>query len=247
MVINKNAFVFAFILLSIVLASSVVSAETYTVVAGKVYTSDYTQSLADAKVTIVCGSIKEEPITKNDGTYAAKILSSLCNINSEVAITASKDGYDSSSANVTVTLCDGNAICETDQTENTTIDYIALANPNLKESAPAQPTSSGGGGSSRRSTGSSVIVITSKNLTNQIVVPEVPENDSAQEEQITLNEDESAADTEESFLSKITGAFAGPGAAGSWIIVIIFLAIVIAAYIFVKRKTNTSNKSFYQN
>lgn len=244
MVVNKNALVFVFLLLGIILFSSLISAtDTYTVIAGKVYTSDYSQSLGDAKVTVVCGSTVETN-SKSDGTYAINIPSADCSVDSQVKVTASKNGYDSSSITANVMVCDGNSNCQ-----NASVENIALANPNLEKTAPVtQPSSSGGGGGggSRRNTGSNVIVITNKNLTNQIVPPEISINDSANDTQILSTNAEENNPPEESFWSKLTGAFSGPGAAGSWIIVIIFLAIVIAAYVFVKRR-NTTNNSFYQN
>ena len=232
---NRNAFVFALILLGIVLSSNLISAaETYTVIAGKVYTSAYTQSLGDAKVAVACGSTVETT-SKADGTYAVNILSTTCPVESKVTVTASKDGYDSASIITKVMVCDGNSDCQ-----NASVENIALANPNLEKSKPVTLSSSRGGGSYR----SNVIVITNKNLTNQIVAPEISINDSTEDNQILNNAAENNP-PEESFWSKLTGAFAGPGAAGSWIIVIIFLAIVVVAYIYVKRRNTTNNSAYY--
>ena len=227
-----------------VLVSSLVSASPFTVVAGKVYNSDHSSTISGANVVVTCTALDDSITTQSgtstdDGSYTVLFEASACPQGSSVVANATKgdqNGNDSGDVNT----CDGQAACQSDG-----VQYISISNPTLK--SPSAPVSNnnggssggGGGGSSGGSSKKVTPVVISNNVSN---TNNVANNaGSGNNQTAPLNLSDSSGD---SGSSGITGGVIGSLGAGSWILILLVIAIVLIAYVIVKgRKMNaiTSN------
>lgn len=84
-----NKTLIALVLVFIAMASmTVVSAKT--LVAGKIYNSDYSDVISGADVDVTCNDTTVSDTSEADGTYAVSFESETCPIGSEVTVEASK-------------------------------------------------------------------------------------------------------------------------------------------------------------
>lgn len=89
----------------VVLSLALISAQT--LIVGKIYNADYSDTIADADVHVVCSS--SEPlntISLNDGTYAVRFNETECNESDVVNVTASKSGFNAKTESVIISECE---------------------------------------------------------------------------------------------------------------------------------------------
>lgn len=67
-----------FVVISIVLAMSVSLAGAYTLIAGKIYNADFSQTVENAIVEVSCGESMNVTTSLEDGTYAVKFNETFC-------------------------------------------------------------------------------------------------------------------------------------------------------------------------
>lgn len=236
---QTSLLVLSLVLISLISAVSVVSAQT--LIAGKVYTSDYSGLISGADVTATCGSNSLTTTSLDDGTYAVRFDESLCPLDTSVSVSAVKESFSGSSSGIVV-VCDG---------ENCDSGLFSVINLAVK----SQSGSTGTGDSSWRSrggyyyfcgnnicdTGENVntcpkdckVVETQTTPTNtentQNTQGDSNSNSNTEEIQETIPEN-----TTQSGFSRITGAVTGTLGTAGWIIIIIFLLGIVGAYIAVR-------------
>ena len=98
---NKT-YILAILALLVVFSVTAVSAST--LIAGKIYNSDYSDVIAGADVDATCNNITLSETSESDGTYAIPFDSEDCEIGDEVTVYAEKDGM---SGEKTGTVLDG--------------------------------------------------------------------------------------------------------------------------------------------
>jgi hypothetical protein len=115
-------FSLAFILLTLNLA------DAQTLVAGKIYNSDFSEMISDSTVTVTCNSNSLYTVSLNDGTYAIRYETSLCGLGDSVSVVSTKGELRSSDSGV-IERCDGSECPD---------EYVVIINLGLK--APVQAT-----------------------------------------------------------------------------------------------------------
>ncbi len=208
---------------------SLTSAQT--LVAGKIYNSDYSGNIDSANVAVICNSNTLTTNSLNDGTYAVRFDVRLCNVGESVKVTATKDNL-AGEGNGIISVCEGNQNCDD--------GLVSVVNLNLKEVAqPQNPPSGGGGGSyyycgngkcdsgenERTCPKDCKIVQINTTTTTQPAT----ENTEAQETNSSAHEETE----EKSFFSGITGAVTGVIGTPAGIGILIFIIAIIGIYIFV--------------
>jgi len=86
----KKTFILAILALFVVYSVTAVSAST--LIAGKIYNSDYSDVVAGADVDATCNGITLSEVSESDGTYAISFDSEDCEIGDAVSVHAEKDG-----------------------------------------------------------------------------------------------------------------------------------------------------------
>ncbi|GEM_PF-6415429 len=123
--------------IAVILTLGIASAQT--LVAGKVYNSDYSNVIDGVSVTAQCAGNKLTTVSLNDGTYAVRFDNSQCTLGNGVSVYASKGSLSGSESGVVIE-CAGDC-----SDEYSTIINMAIKNTGSGSSGG----SSGGGGSVR--------------------------------------------------------------------------------------------------
>jgi len=123
----------------IILALSIVSslASAQTMVAGKVYNSDYSSTIEGATIDVKCNSYSLTTTSLADGTYAVRFAESECTLGDNVNVVSNKGELTGSGSGIV-------AECE----DNCQEDYFVIANLAMKQK-PSSPGGSSGGSSGR--------------------------------------------------------------------------------------------------
>ncbi len=87
----KKIFAFVLGILLISFSSAVVSAGT-TIIAGKIYNSDYSATIGGATVKVTCNGYVNETSSKNDGTYSVTYSENECHEGNVLSVYAYKSG-----------------------------------------------------------------------------------------------------------------------------------------------------------
>jgi len=115
------------VLVFIILSISLTSAQT--LVAGKIYNSDYSGNIGEASVIVTCNFNTLNTNSLNDGTYAVRFDVGLCNVDNDVKVTATKDNL-AGEGNGVISVCNENQNCDD--------GLVSIVNLNLKEVAQPQ-------------------------------------------------------------------------------------------------------------
>ncbi len=234
-----NSKILTIISLLLILSVGITSAQT--LIAGKIYNSDFSDTLADASVHVACGS--SEPLDTHsfsDGTYAIRFNETECNEGDGVDVTASKSGFNTKTISGIISKCEGGDCGG---------NYFTIINLGLDISPPA-PTSnggssgggSGGGGSSRYYLCGNGICDSGENVNtcpqdcNQTIeLIELNFKDNETKEETTTTQEQ--GETQQTAFSKITGAVVGTlKETKNWIAGIFILGIIGAFGILKFRK-----------
>ena len=232
---NKTAlFVLPILILFLI---SLASAQT--LVAGKIYNSDFSDTIGGASVYVECNSNSPNTTSLGDGTYAIRFDVGLCNVGDIVTVTATKNNL-AGEGNGVISVCDENQNCDD--------GLVSIVNLNLKEVAQTSNPHSGGSGSSggyylcgngkcdsgeneRTCPKDCKIVQINTTTTTQTTT----ENTEAQPET-----NSSAPEEQKGFFSRITGAVTGTLGNTGFIVIIVFilgiLGLAISVNIIRKRK-----------
>jgi hypothetical protein len=84
----KRTFLAILVAIFVLSTFSVVSAKT--LVAGKIYNSDFSSTIADASVNVTCNNTLMQTTSKSDGTYSVAFNLSECNIGNVATVAAVK-------------------------------------------------------------------------------------------------------------------------------------------------------------
>ncbi len=136
-----NLKILTIVSLLLVLLVGVTSAQT--LVAGKIYTADFSETIADVSVHVVCNSYFLDTISLSDGTYAVRFEEIECNESDVVDITASKSGFNTKTTQGIINKCNSGDCGG---------NYFTIINLGLEVKLPEDDddSSSGGGGGSSR-------------------------------------------------------------------------------------------------
>ena len=116
---------------------NVISAQT--LVAGKIYTSGYSDIVSGADVSITCNSNILDTNSLDDGTYAVRFNQSECGLGNNVEVSASKGDLSGSASGVVIECNDQNDCAE---------GYVSIINLAIK-AKESTGGHIGGSGSSR--------------------------------------------------------------------------------------------------
>ncbi len=84
-----NKTILALVLVFITM-TTITAVSAKTIVAGKIYNSDYTDIISGADVDVTCNDTTLSEVSETDGTYAVSFESEDCPIGSEVTVEATK-------------------------------------------------------------------------------------------------------------------------------------------------------------
>ena len=237
------------ILLCFVFISSLNLASSEALIAGKIYNSDFSDTIEGADIIVACNSNTLSTNSLTDGTYAVRFDETLCNDSSNVSVVASKSGFQAKTGPGVVRKCEAQD-CEE--------EYVTIVNLGMKTS-PANTGNTGRTGNSGGSSSGSIKYYLCGN--NKCDTGETPKTcpkdckeivqlaqttatESANDETIStgeINEEEQSSNketTSETLVSKILGAVIGPSGQIKLLIPAIFLALIliIAIAVFIKRR-----------
>jgi hypothetical protein len=225
---------------------NIVNAQT--LVAGKVYDSEFSSTINGVTVSITCNSFNKYADTLGDGTYAIRFDESECTKDDSVSVIASKSGFQEKTGSGTVRKCE-EAVCEE--------DYVVIINLGMGTNSPENNN----GGSGRRyyycgnnycDTGETATTCpkdckianttnATANITNATTQGTVALTILENQEQDTSETDN---ETQKS-RGLITGAVIGAEGNSGLLVIIVFLAILLASLIAVRfmrnRKTITES------
>ena len=123
------------LVIAVLLTIGMASAQT--LIAGKVYNSDYSSLIEGASVTVQCNTNRLVTTSLADGTYAVRFNQTECTLGNGVSVTASKGSLSGSGSGVVVECLSGDCNDE----------YSTVINTAMKETNSGSPVSSGGGSS----------------------------------------------------------------------------------------------------
>lgn len=215
-----------FAILSISLASFA-SAATITLVAGKVYNSDYSKLVDGADVSVICNGTSLATTSLSDGTFAVGFETSKCSTTDNPTITAAKTGLsDLRITDVVIEIDNG-------------------------VSSPSPSPSNGGGSSGGGSSGGSSYFLCGNGKCdsgeNPVTCPKDCKTATTTQTNTTSAENKAAETTENTGAetstevkssSGITGAVTGFVKTPAGIGVLVFIFIIVVLYIY----TLTRNK-----
>ena len=221
----------------IVLSLALISAQT--LVAGKIYDTDYNNIIiADANIHVTCNISYLDTISLNDGSYLVAFNDTECIGGDTIAVTASKSGFDTETESEVLVSCTG-AGCI-----NFKILNVIL---NVSATTPATSSGGGGGGSSRYylcgngvCDSGETIVTCAKDCTPEFT-PLNYETEEENTEEITEISEEEQEIPQTSLFSKITGGTIGVATSTNGIIVIIFVLALCG--VFVVKRTIRKRKT----
>ena len=219
----------------VVLSLATISAQT--LVAGQIYNSDYSSTLASASIVVTCNSNSLSTISLDDGTYAVRFEESECIENDTASVTVTKSGFNSKTESGVINKCDGGDCGG---------NYFTIINFALQTQTTNTNTGGGGGGGSSGGgfylcgngiCDSGETVDTCPKDCNIIELTELNfKDDETKEETTTTQEQE---ETQQTAFSKITGAVVGTlKETKTWIVGIFILGVIGAFGVvrFRKRK-----------
>lgn len=227
----KNLKILCILLALTIISLSVVSAQT--LIAGKVYNSDYSNTIDGADISVTCNSYSLDTNTLEDGTYAVRFEETQCNEGDSVSVSASKSGFQEKTGSGTVIKCE-----DADCNEN----YVMIINLGMS----IQTYGGHSGGNSGRLSryylcgnglcdSGETINTCPEDCKNELLTQTSSTQESEEETEtgITLTENE---DNENS--AGITGAVIGALGSGGYLFVIVFVlgVIVLAITTFIIRK-----------
>ena len=223
-------------LLLIILLINIASAQT--LVAGKVYTSGYDDIVSGATITVTCNSNALDTTSLDDGTYAVRFDESECGLTESVNVNGVKGDLSGSDSGVVIACNDRDNCAE---------GYVSIINPAIK-AAQAAGNNNGGGGSNGRyyycgnnkcDTGETattcpkdckINATTNANTTTSQGTVELTIAET-QEQNTTENNNQAQ---NQGGLSRITGAVIGAEGNSGLLVIIVFLAILLASLIAVR-------------
>ena len=239
----KSTYFILGILIAIAFSSFVLAeAQNKTLVIGEVKDSSG-NTLNDVKVSVTCNS-KTVPSISDDSGYLVLFDDSVCSAGDTVTIKAEKSGYNSATySNVGVDTClsSNGTLCQDNSANSSYMIFnLAVKSITLSQSKTTTTTHSSGGGGG-------YVAITPKNVTNStqsnVTVTSQTSNDnsnaSLSNDNSTVVVGDNASDSSSS--NSITGAVVGAVKANAFVTVLLFIAAVLVAYMFVLRQ----RKKFY--
>lgn len=133
-----NSKILTIISLLLILSIGIISAQT--LIAGKIYTSDFSDTIAGADVKVVCdSSVTLYTTSLSDGTYAVRFEETECNESDVIDVTASKSGFNTKTESGIISECE-----EGDCGGH----YFTIINLGLEVKLPEDDDDSSNGGSS---------------------------------------------------------------------------------------------------
>lgn len=135
--VKQRLFVISIFLLLLITTMGISSAST--IVAGKIYSLDYSSNIAGADVHVQCGSDYLDTTSLADGTYGVKFADDECNVSTAIYVTSTKSGFEGKTASDTFTKCVGVGCID-----------IAIVNIGMSVATSGGGGGGGGGGSSTR-------------------------------------------------------------------------------------------------
>ena len=223
---------------------SIVSAQT--LVAGKIYNSDFSETIDGASVYVECNNnplFAKDTTSLGDGTYAVRFNVGLCNVDDNVKVTATKDNL-AGEGNGTISECDKSQ-------QNCDDGLVSIVNLNLKEVAQtSNPPSGGSGGRSYYLCGngkcdSGESITTCPRDCKAVVqnrTATATQTESGTEEQNNTELNNQIPSGTQTGFSRITGAVIGTlgkaGTIGAFIFVIIIIAVAISIAVMKKKRNN---------
>ncbi len=118
---TKTFELFTFGLLFCIFLISFINAQT--LVAGKIYTSNYADIVSGAEVTVTCNSNPSTTTSLDDGTYAVRFEENLCGLGDNVNVNAVKSDLSGSGSGVVI---------ECNEQNDCTEGYISIINLAIK-------------------------------------------------------------------------------------------------------------------
>lgn len=241
------------VLFIIAISLSLVSSQT--LIAGKVYNGDFSDTLDGVDVSVACNSYSLNTNTFGDGTYAVRFEENECNGNDSVSVSVSKSGFEGKTGSGVVSKCD-----DVDCDEN----YVLIVNLGMKtESAETGSTGSSGSsggryyfcGNGKCDSGESSITcprdckVVVKQTTETTKNEETTNTEGATEmpEEITeVIEEPQQEEPKIRLFSGMTGAVIGTlGTAGVLIAVIFLVGLIVVAITVKIVRGRKSYESFY--
>ena len=222
---------------------SIVNAQT--LIAGKVYDSNYNNLVSDASVTVTCNSNTLITPSLDDGTYAVRFDESKCTLGDNVNVNGAKGDLSGS---------DSGVVIECNDPQNCAEGYVSIINFGIKAAQTNENNNVGGGSSGRyyycennkcdtgetattcpKDCKANVTAQTSNTSTSQATL----------ELTVEENQGQNTAEDNETQNQRglITGAVIGAQGNSGLFVIIIFLTILFISLIVVKfmrnRKTIT--------
>lgn len=218
---------------------NIVNAQT--LVAGKVYDSGYDNIVSGADITVTCNSNSLTALTTKslgDGTYAVRFDVELCPIDSIVNVNGAKGDLSGS---------DSGVVIECNDQDNCAEGYVSIINLAIK-SSQGTGNNNGGGGEGRHyyycgnnycDTGETATTCPRDCEAN------VTTNTTASQGTVALtileNQEQNASETDNETQNQgglITGAVIGAEGNSGLLVIIVFLAILLASLIAVRFMRN---------
>lgn len=216
---------------------NIVNAQT--LVAGKVYTSGYDDIVSGADIAVTCNSNDLDTTSLDDGTYAVRFDESKCGLGDNVNVNGAKGDLSGS---------DSGVVIECNDQDNCAEGYVSIINLAIKTSQGTGGNNGGGGegrhyyycGNNYCDTGETATTCpkdckanaTANATTSQGTVELTIEN---QEQNTSENDNETTAENQGGL---ITGAVIGAEGNSGLLVIIAFLAILLASLIAVRFMRN---------
>lgn len=220
---EKNKIILFVLPILVLFLISVVSAQT--LIAGKIYNSDFSDTISGADVSVFCNGNQINTISLDDGTYAIRFEEDLCAENDDVEVTASKSGFNEKTESSVISKCE-----DGDCGGN----YFTIVNLGLEVKSD-EPVDTGGSSSNRRrgSSGGFYLCGNGKCDTGETVntCPVdcfIKENLDDENEGNTLKLE---GDETQTGFSKITGAVVGVVGEGGFVVPLIFILVIVGLLI----------------
>lgn len=136
MVKQKTLISLMLFVVSVVFLISFMNAQT--LIAGKIYNSDFTSTIANASILVKCNSNSLNTISLDDGTYLVSFNETNCNLGKQVIVNADKGNLaGSSSGTISKMSCGNNKSCG--------LNFSSIINIKMIQQKTTSVGSSGGG------------------------------------------------------------------------------------------------------
>lgn len=229
---------------------SIINAQS--LIAGKIYNSDYTALVSGAEVSVTCNSNILNTDSLDDGTYAVKFEENLCGLGDSVSVNAEKSDLSGSGTGIVVE-CEQGDDCE----QGSLFSIINLA---IKSQSNNNNNNNNGGdgsyyfcGNNRCDSGETINTCPKDcKITQNQTQPLITNTTSTETTTNTnTNSDSQLLDNNEnnnpqSNLSKITGAVTGALGNTGWLIIIIFIIalLILSLVIRIIRKRKNIEEEY---